>query len=62
MMTSLHSHSRRNFLTGTPYITEEAAQGLKKYRYAGGDNGIMYRWFFNPVAIKLVSFLPEYIA
>ena len=48
--------------TGAPYINKEAEEGLKRYRYTGGDNGITYRYFFNPLAIKLVSYLPKYIA
>lgn len=46
----------------TPYISDEAAQLLKQYKYSGGDNGILYRYFYNPLALKLVNFLPETIA
>ena len=46
----------------TNYISEEGAEGLKRYKYAGGDTGILYRYFYNPVALKLVSFLPETLA
>lgn len=35
---------------------------MKQYKYAGGDTGILYRFFYNPVALKLVSYLPETIA
>jgi hypothetical protein len=58
-----HHHSEaKNTWTGLPYLNEAAARGLKAYRYSGGDNGITYKWFFNPLAVKLVSLLPEYIA
>ncbi len=45
-----------------PYISDEAAQKLKQYRYSGGDTGLVYIYFYNPLAIKLVSFTPEWIA
>lgn len=45
-----------------PYISEDAATKLKQYKYAGGDNGIFYKLFYNPVALKLVSYLPETLA
>lgn len=44
-----------SFVQGfTNYLSEEAAEKLKQYKYAGGDNGILYRTFYNPVALKLV--------
>ena len=46
----------------TNYISEEGAEGLKAYKYAGGDAGILYRFFYNPVALKLVTYLPETLA
>jgi len=46
----------------TNYISEEGAEGLKLYKYAGGDSGILYKYFYNPVALKLVSYLPETLA
>lgn len=39
---------------GTPYISEEGAAKLVQYKYAGGDTSIMYKFFYNPVANKLV--------
>ena len=35
---------------------------LKKYKYMGGDLGLTYRFFYNPIATKLVEYTPEYIA
>jgi len=35
---------------------------LRQYKYAGGDNGIIYRYFYNPVANKIVHYLPEKMA
>ena len=46
----------------TSYISDEGAEGLKAYKYAGGDSGIMYKFFYNPVALKLVAYLPETLA
>lgn len=46
----------------TPYISEDGADKLKEYKYAGGDAGIIYKIFYNPLALKLVQYLPDYIA
>lgn len=45
-----------------PYLTEEAKANLRKYKYAGGDDGLMYRYFYNPLAKWLVSKVPEWVA
>ena len=44
------------------YLDTEMKQNLSKYRYAGGDRGIMYIYFYNPLANYLVEFLPESLA
>lgn len=46
----------------TNYISDEAAEKLKLYKYAGGDSGLFYRKFLNPLAIKLVQYVPENLA
>ena len=46
----------------TNYISEEGAAKLKAYKYSGGDTGYLYTYFYNPVAMKLVAFLPESLA
>lgn len=52
-----------SFIQGfTNYISDEGADMLKQYKYAGGDSGILYRYFYNPVALKLVTYLPETLA
>ena len=52
-----------SFLQGpTNYISDEATEGLKLYKYSGGDSGILYRYFYNPSALKLVTYLPETLA
>lgn len=35
---------------------------LKMYKYKGGDLGFFYINFYNPVALKLVQYLPRNIA
>ena len=35
---------------------------LKLYKYAGGDRGYVYIYFYNPVANKIVNYLPETMA
>jgi ethanolaminephosphotransferase len=32
------------------------------YRYAGGDNGFAYIYFYNPAATKIVEYLPNSLA
>jgi hypothetical protein len=46
-----------------PYISEEAGQKLKQYKYQGGDTGYLYRLFYNPLALKIVEdYTPEWLA
>jgi len=35
---------------------------LKIYKYAGGDDGIIYKYFYNPFCNWLVQKIPEWIA
>lgn len=49
-------------LNKRPYFTEEEAENIKKYRYKGTDEGILYIYFFSPLAEKLVSWTPEWVA
>lgn len=45
-----------------PYINEHMAKNIKQYKYKGGDLGLTYRLFYNPVANWLIDYFPEYIA
>ena len=45
-----------------PYLNKRRIANLKKYKYAGGDFGYMYRFFYNPCSMKLVTLLPETLA
>lgn len=38
------------------------AVNLKNHKYSGSDEGLMYIYFYNPVANKLVTFIPETVA
>ena len=52
----------KTFLRLLPVFDEEDIKNLKLHKYSGSDEGLMYRFFYNPVANWLVSFLPDYIA
>ena len=45
-----------------PYINKTGLKNLNEYKYAGGDRGYAYVYFYNPVATKIVSCLPDYLA
>ena len=60
-MSNLILETLRRWCVG-PYINQEGRENLLKYKYAGGDKGYAYIHFYNPVATRLVEFLPEWIA
>lgn len=62
MNSEVSDFNRASLLNITPYITFEGAEKLKQYKYCGGDTGLLYRLFYNPVATKLVTFLPDTLA
>ena len=45
-----------------PIFDEVAGYNLKRHKYSGSDLGLLYKWFYNPVATKLVTCLPDWIA
>ena len=45
-----------------PIINEHAAYNLQRHKYSGCDEGLLYIYFYNPVATKLVTFLPDWVA
>lgn len=45
-----------------PIITKHAAYNLERHKYSGSDEGLLYKWFYNPAANKLVTYLPDWIA
>lgn len=46
----------------TPYLGAQDIEGIKKYKYAGEDQGPAYIYFYNPAATKLVEYLPDWLA
>lgn len=45
------------------YVSPEGARNVKRYRYAGGDGSLVYRWFCSPLAEALVQrFVPIWMA
>lgn len=43
-------------------FTIEEQEALKKYKYCGQDNGIVYNYFFSPLCNRLVKFCPYWLA
>ena len=37
------------------FFTREQARNLRMYKYSGGDSGLAYVYFYNPVAKCLVD-------
>jgi ethanolaminephosphotransferase len=57
------SEEKRPIFEITPYIySEREKRNLREHAYHGGDNGITYIYFYNPVANYLVGLLPESLA
>lgn len=52
----------RPFYQITPYIGKVEAENIKQYKYFGGDTGFLYRFFYSPLADKIVTYLPESLA
>lgn len=43
-------------------MSKDESEKLKLYKYAGGDLGLLYRYFYNPVACWLVEWVPRWVA
>ena len=56
------ANKKKSIMSLTPYLDEDMCSNLKLYKYAGGDKGYLYIYFYNPVATKVVSYLPETMA
>jgi len=56
------AQNQKPFWKLTPYLDGEQCENLKLHKYAGGDRGFLYIYFYNPVATKIVNFLPETLA
>jgi len=35
---------------------------IRKFKYAGSDDGFLYTYFYNPLATKMVEKTPEWLA
>ena len=33
-----------------PYLSQDAKKSLREFQYAGGDAGIIYKYFYSPLA------------
>ena len=62
MSTSLSSPWKIFRWPLTPYLSSDATDNIRKYQYSGGDNGLVFKYFYNPLALKLVSYLPDTLA
>lgn len=62
MEGSSAEQDKRGLFGLTPYLSKTMRQNLFKYKYAGGDNGIVWNLFYNPVSKFLVNFVPETVA
>lgn len=51
---------RSRYLGG--YLSEEAAQGLKGYKYAGSDHSLVLKYITNPIYNKIVTYIPLWVA
>mmetsp|Transcript_32291 Transcript_32291/g.49444 ORF Transcript_32291/g.49444 Transcript_32291/m.49444 type:complete len:88 (+) Transcript_32291:37-300(+) len=52
----------QSILTNAPYISEQQGQNLQSYKYQGGDEGLTYIYFYNPLSKWLVTHLPMWLA
>lgn len=44
------------------YVTTTGARNVKRYRYQGSDNSILYRFVLNPMYNYLIEFFPLWMA
>jgi hypothetical protein len=46
----------------TPYIKEDWKAPIKAYKFKGTDYSLWYNYVTSPLANKLITFVPAYIA
>ena len=46
----------------SPYITQEGAKKLLKYKYSGNDASILHNYCWSPMADKVTIYVPNFIA
>ena len=45
-----------------PYLPADAGKRLAKYKYAGEDRSLLYKYFWKPFCAWFVKFVPFWIA
>ena len=50
------------FFPITPYLDEDAIKALHGYKYSAEDRQYLYVYFMNPVAKRVASIVPPFIA
>ena len=53
---------QKSVLKLTPYIDEVGLKNIHEFKYAGGDTGYGYIYFWSPLAIWCVNRTPEFLA
>ena len=46
----------------SPYMKQDALEGLKNFKYAGGDISYGNAYFYQPVSAYLVEKVPRWVA
>ena len=46
----------------TRYLPPDAGPRLKAYKYSGEDRSYIYKYFWRPTCVKLVNYLPRWLA
>ena len=44
------------------YLSQEARDGLHKFKYCGGDYGYAYVYFYLPFSLWILNFTPSFLA
>ena len=44
------------------YINDEGVSNMKNFKYNGSDTGLMYIYFYNPLATWVIDHTPEWLA
>lgn len=46
----------------TPYLSEQAAKAIVRYKYAGYDASLLNYYLWSPMADALTEYVPRYVA
>jgi hypothetical protein len=50
--------TKKNF----PVFTEEGAENVRNFKYRGGDNSLVYKYFYSPLCDYLIQYVPANMA